>query len=137
MSFNSREYEWADITVIAGGVDLLTIRAVKYKKKVEQEPVYAKGREPFAIQKGNASYEGELEVLKSGFDALEDAAGGDITTARFDLLVAYGNPANGDVIRTNRILNISIGENEEAAKQGDKFMPVTLPFLATGIQKNV
>ena len=131
--FNSREYEWADITVIAGGVDLLTIRAVKYKKKVEQEAVYAKGREPFAIQKGNASYEGELELLKSGFDQLEDAAGGDITTARFDLLVNYGNPARGDVIRTKKITNISIGDIEQAAKQGDKFMPVTLPFLATGI----
>jgi hypothetical protein len=137
MSFNSREYEWSDITVIAGGIDLLTIRAVKCKKKVEQEPIYAKGGEPFAIQKGNSSYEGELELLKSGFDALEDAAGGDITTARFDILVSYGNPLNGDVIRTNKILNISIGESEEAAKQGDKFMPVTLPFLATGFKKNV
>ena len=137
MSFNSREYEWADITVIAGGVDLLTIRAVKYKKKVEQEAVYAKGREPIAIQRGNASYEGELELLKSGFNALEDAAGGDITTARFDILVSYGNPANGDVLRTDKLLNISIGENETASKQGDKFMPVTLPFMATGIKKNV
>ncbi|WP_264522143.1 hypothetical protein [Flavobacterium sp. N1994] len=137
MSFNSREYEWADITVSAGGIDLLAIRAVKYKKKVEQEGIYAKGREPYAIQKGNASYEGELELLKGGFDQLEDAAGGDITTARFDILVHYGNPANGDVMRTNKITGVSIGENEEASKQGDKFMPVTLPFLALGIKKNV
>ncbi len=137
MSFNSREYEWADVTVVAAGVDLLSIRAVKYKKKVEQEAVYAKGREPFAIQKGNASYEGELELLKSGFNALEDAAGGDITTARFDILVSYGNPLNGDVLRTDKILNVSIGENETASKQGDKFMPVTLPFMATGLKKNV
>jgi hypothetical protein len=131
--FNSREYEWADITVIAGGVDILTIRAIKFKKKVEQEAVYAKGREPFAIQKGNAAYEGEFEVLKSGFDQLEDAAGGDITNARFDIQVHYGNPAKGDVMRTKKITNISIGECEQAAKQGDKFMPVTVPFLATGI----
>jgi hypothetical protein len=137
MSFNSREYEWADITVVVGGVDLLSIRAVKYKKKREQEAIYAKGSEPFAIQKGNSSYEGELELLKSGFDALEDAAGGDITDLRADLLISYGNPANGDAIRTDKVVNISIGESESAAKQGDKFMPVTLPFLATGIKKNV
>lgn len=135
--FNSREYEWADITVSAGGIDLVTIRAIKAKKKVEQEAVYAKGGEPFAIQKGNASYEGEMELLKSGFDQLEDAAGGDITKARFDVLVHYGNPLNGDVMRTNKISGISIGECEEAAKQGDKFMPVTLPFMALGIKKDI
>ena len=136
-TFNSREYEYADITVSAGGIDLLTIRGVKCKKKVEQEFVYGKGREPISIQKGNASYEGELTLLKSGFDQLEDAAGGDITTARFDVLVHYGDPTKGDVMRTNKISNISIGECEEAMKQGDKFMEVTIPFLALGFKKNV
>ncbi|MBY0486171.1 MAG: hypothetical protein K2P85_03115 [Flavobacteriaceae bacterium] len=137
MSFNSREYEWADITVSAGGIDLVTIRAIKAKKKVEQEAVYAKGGEPYAIQKGNSSYEGEMELLKSGFDQLEDAAGGDITKARFDVLVHYGDPSKGDVMRTNKITGVSIGECEEAAKQGDKFMPVTIPFMALGIKKNI
>lgn len=134
--FNTREYEWADITVIFGGADLLTIRAVKIKKKREKEPIYAKGREPFAIQAGNSMYEGELELLKSGYDALEDAAGGNILDAKVDLLVCYGNPASGDFMRTKRISGVTITEVEEAAKQGDKFMPVTLPFLALGM-KNV
>jgi hypothetical protein len=134
--FNTREYEWADITVIFGGVDLLTIRAVKCKKKREKEPIYAKGRQPFAIQSGNDAYEGELELLKSGFDALEDAAGGNILDVKVDLLIAYGNPSNGDAMRIKKITGVTITEAEEAAKQGDKFMPVTLPFLALGM-KNV
>ncbi|MDN3671693.1 hypothetical protein QWY99_01255 [Flavobacterium branchiarum] len=134
--FDTREYEWADITVIFGGVDLLTIRAVKCKKKREKEPIYAKGREPFAMQSGNSSYEGELELLKSGYDALEDAAGGNILDIKVDMLISYGNPSSGDVMRTKRISGVSITEAEEAAKQGDKFMPVTLPFLALGM-KNV
>ena len=132
--FNTREYEWADITVIFGGADLLTIRAVKIKKKREKEPIYAKGREPFAIQSGNSMYEGELELLKSGYDALEDAAGGNILDIKVDMLICYGNPSTGDVMRTKRISGVSITEAEEAAKQGDKFMPVTLPFLALGMQ---
>lgn len=132
--FNSREYEWADITVVLGGADITTIRAVKYKKKREKEPIYAKGRQPFAIQSGNESYEGELEVLKSGFDALEDAAGGNILDLKVDMIVAYGNPANGDIIRVKRILGVTFTDAEEAGKQGDKFMPVTLPFLALGIK---
>lgn len=134
--FNSREYEWADVTVILGGADLLTIRAVKYKKKREKEPIYAKGRQPYAIQSGNDSYEGEIELLKSGYDALEDAAGGNILDLKVDMIVAYGNPANGDVMRTKRITGVSFSESEEAAKQGDKFMPVTLPFMALGIKND-
>ena len=134
--FNTREYEWADITVIVGGADLLTIRAVKFKKKREKEPIYAKGRQPYAIQSGNDSYEGEIELLKSGYDALEDAAGGNILDLTADMLVSYGNPSKGDVVRTKRITGVSFSESEEAAKQGDKFMPVTLPFMALGM-KNV
>ncbi|WP_379690706.1 hypothetical protein [Flavobacterium branchiarum] len=114
----------------------MTIRAVKCKKKREKEPIYAKGREPFAMQSGNSSYEGELELLKSGYDALEDAAGGNILDIKVDMLISYGNPSSGDVMRTKRISGVSITEAEEAAKQGDKFMPVTLPFLALGM-KNV
>lgn len=134
--FNSREYEWADITVVVGGADLLTIRAVKFKKKREKEPIYAKGRQPYAIQSGNDSYEGEIELLKSGYDALEDAAGGNILDLKADMIVAYGNPANGDVLRTKRITGVSFSESEEAAKQGDKFMPVTLPFMALGMKND-
>jgi len=136
MSFNSREYEWADITVIMGGVDLLTIRAIKCKKKRELEEVYAKGRQPYAIQSGNDAYEGEIELLKSGYDALEDAAGGNILDAKVDMLVCYGNPSTGDAMRTKRISGVRFSEAEEAAKQGDKFMPVTLPYKALGM-KNV
>ena len=132
--FNSREYEWADITVVLGGADLVTIRAVKFKKKREKEPIYAKGRQPYAIQGGNDSYEGEIELLKSGYDALEDAAGGNILDLKADMIVSYGNPANGDVLRTKRITGVSFSESEEAAKQGDKFMPVTLPFMALGMK---
>jgi hypothetical protein len=137
MSFNSREYEYADVSLSVGGIDIVTLRSVKAKKKAEQEAIYGKGREPIAIQRGNSSYEGEFACMKSDLDKLEDAAGGDITTARFDILVHYGNPANGDVMRTNKIFGVAVGEIEEAMKQGDKFQEVTLPFLALGIKKNV
>jgi len=132
--FNSREYEWADITVVLGGQDLTGIRAVKVKRKRETEEVYGKGREPRAIQSGNSSYEGEIEILQSDFNAIEDAAGGNILNVNLDILVCYGNPNNGDVIRTKKISGVRFGEVENAAKQGDKFMPVTLPFKALGMQ---
>lgn len=136
MSFNSREYEWADITLSFGGVEFTGIRMVKYKTKREQELIYAKGSEPHSIQKGNKSYEGEFEILQSDFNALEDASGDDITNVRGDILVSYGNPLRGDVIRTKKISSVSIGEFENEGKQGDKFMPVKIPFIALAI-KNI
>ena len=136
MAFDSREYEWADITVQFGGVDLTGIRAVKYKKKSEAEAVYAKGRDPHSIQTGNNSYDGEIEILQSDLNALEDSVGGDITTARVDILVSYGDPSKGDVMRTDKLSGIKVIEIENALKQGDKFMPMTLPFVFLRLKKN-
>lgn len=135
--FNSREYEWADLTVHIGGQDITGIRAVKYKKKVEQEGVYAKGRDPQAIQRGNNSYEGELELLQSAHIALEAASNNDITLANVDITVSFGDPTSGSAMKTDRITGVRFGETETSAKQGDKFMPHTLQFMATGIKKNV
>lgn len=134
--FNSRQYEYADVTLQFGGVDLITLRAVKFKKKIEREAIYGKGREPLSIQSGNASYEGEFEILKSDYDALEDAAGGNVLDIRTDILVHFGNPSNGDVMRTKKITGVAVTEVEQALKQGDKFMPITLPFIALG-EKNI
>ena len=41
--FNSREYEWADISVVMGGRPITGIRGIKYNIKKEKELLYAKG----------------------------------------------------------------------------------------------
>lgn len=46
MAFDSREYEWADITVILAGRDVTGLRGIKYSEKQEKEAIYAKGCEP-------------------------------------------------------------------------------------------
>lgn len=137
MAFNSREYEWADITLIVAGRDITGIRAVKYTRKIEREPVYAKGRKPKAIQSGNESYEGEFAMLKSSWDAIQDAAGGDAFTLSIDAEVGYGNPSNGDMLRTDRILGIRFTEDTIDFKQGDKFAEITVPWLALDIHKSI
>ncbi|TWI22198.1 hypothetical protein [Sphingobacterium siyangense] len=137
MAFNSREYEWADITVIAGGRDLLGIRGVKYTRKIEREAVYAKGRKAKAIQSGNESVEGELVLLQSTYNELLDSSGGDILSLSIDTEVTYGNPSRGDALRTDRLIGIRFTEEAVEFKQGDKFAEITVPFLALDIQKNV
>lgn len=135
--FNSREYEWADVTVIIGGVDVITIRAVKWTRKTEREPVYGKGRDPLAIQTGNNTYEGEFSMLQSDFDAIEAAAGDDILSLNVDCQVSFGNPANGDAMKAHRVLGARFTEDSLDIKQGDKFAEITVPWIARKIQKNV
>lgn len=135
MPFNSREYEWADITVIAGGVDLTKIRAIEYKEKTDREAVYAKGRNPHSIQSGNNSYEGKITLLQSQYETLVDAGGGSVLSLSIDVETSYGNPP--DAITTDRAVGIRFTEAGKTAKQGDKFLEIELPFICLNILNHV
>ena len=127
--FNSREYEWADITIILGGRDLTKIRAVKYKASREKEAVYGKGRKPIAIQSGNDAYDGEFALLQSEYEALKTAGGGSIMGLSLDAVVCYGNPSDGNAIQTDKLFGIQFTEAEKDWAQGDKFKEIKLPIL--------
>ena len=134
MAFNSREYEWADVTVVAAGRDITGIRAIKINRKAEREALHAKGRNPHSIQTGNKTYEGSITVLQSELIALDDAAGGDALDLAFDVLVGFGNPSLGDAIKRKRAVGVRINEIDESLKQGDKFMEIELPFICLNWQ---
>lgn len=133
--FNSREYEWADVTLLLGGKDITGARGVKYTVKQEKETVYGKGNEPIAIQKGNKSYEGEITVLQSELETIRLNGGGTVLDLQLDAVVAYGNPSNGDVMMTDVIQGIQFTEETHELKQNDKQMEVTLPFIALRVKK--
>lgn len=134
--FNSREYEWADLTLLLGGKDLTGIRGIKYTIKQEKEVVYGKGNMPIAIQKGNKSIEGEITVLQSELETMRLQSGTkSILDLQLDGVVCYGNPANGDVLVTDVVQGIQFTEEPKELKQGDKFMEITLPFIALRVSK--
>lgn len=132
--FDSREYEWADVTVIAGGRDLTGIRAVKFKKKIEREHLFAKGRKAHSIQSGNKQVEGEIALLQSEYLALQQAGKGSVLSLNIDIMVAYGNPSQGDALTTKKIIGVRFTEETEEMKQGDKFQEIKLPFLALEVK---
>ena len=68
--FNSRQYEFADVTLVLGGKDITGIRGIKYAEKQDKEVIYGKGNEPMSVQKGNKSYDGELTLLQSELESL-------------------------------------------------------------------
>ena len=73
--FNSREYEWSDVNVVAAGRPVTGIRGVKYSSKQEKKVLHAKGNKPHSIQRGNKTYDGELTVTQSEYEALRAAGG--------------------------------------------------------------
>lgn len=127
--FNSREYEWSDVNVVAAGRPMTGIRGVKYSSKQEKEALHAKGNKPHSIQRGNKTYEGELTVTQSEYEALRAAGGGDILDISIDIVVAYGNPSKGDVITTDLLMGAEFTEDNTEWKQGDKYQEKSLPFI--------
>lgn len=135
--FDSRQYEFADMTVLVGGKDIATLRGIRYTEKIEREPLYGKGRYPLAIQTGNISTDGEISLLQSELDTLVKAGGGNLFSLNVSVEINYGNPANGDVMTTDRLEGVRFTETSKELKQGDKFMEVTLPFVALRVLRNV
>jgi hypothetical protein len=128
--FDTREYEWNDTTVMIGTRTITGIRGVKYSTKQDKQPIYGKGNEPYAIQKGNKSYEGELTVNMSELLALQsESKSGSILDLQVDVTVCYGNPSQGDVMHTDKLLGVQFTEEPQEIKQGDDHSEHTLPFI--------
>lgn len=132
--FDSRQYEFADCTLELGGRTVVGFRGIKYSVKQEKEPVYGKGNEPLSIQHGNIAYEGEITLLQSELETLRKTAGGSVIKMHLDAVVAYGNPSNGDTLVTDKIRGLEFTDDTKQMKQGDKFMEITLPFIALKVE---
>lgn len=72
--FDSKECEWADMTVYLNGVKAGKITGNKYKKDRETEFLHAGGDEPLSIQRANKTYTGTLSLLKGLQDDMNRAA---------------------------------------------------------------
>ncbi|MCC8154686.1 MAG: hypothetical protein LIP01_11050 [Tannerellaceae bacterium] len=126
--FNSRQYEYADITVFMGNRDITGLRSIKYTSKQEKEAIYGKGNMPLSIQKGNKSFEGEIGLLQSELEALT-GDGQSLLDLEFKIVVTYGNPSNGDTLVIDELIGVQFTEETKEMKQGDKFMEITLPIM--------
>ncbi len=127
--FNSREYQWSDITLTVGGRIIEGLRAIEYKDTKEKEALYGKGDQPISIQHGNVSHEGSLTVLRSEYQALRDAGGGTILDMQVDITISYGDPAKGDVMKTDKLIGVEFTEEPDSFSQGDKNSEHQLPFI--------
>ncbi|MDR0829845.1 MAG: hypothetical protein LBN95_07020 [Prevotellaceae bacterium] len=134
-TINGKQYEWADIDIVVGGMHVSTQQAISYKRAIEKTAIYGKGRQPIAIQKGNASYEGKISLLQGELEAMEiaaTAAGSDLLEISFDIVVGYIDDAT---VSYDYIRGAQFTEYEKGMSQGDANMVIELPFTALGIGK--
>lgn len=129
MAFNSNEYSWCDISAVIGGRILEGLTAIEYSIKQDKELIYGRGCDPHAIGRGNKSGEGKLTVLQSEYEAMvRDAKNNDILSLTIDIPISYV-PQDGGPIVNDILKNVEFTEDAKKANQGDKNMPVELPFL--------
>lgn len=132
--FDSRQYQWSDLTLELGGRVITGFRGLKYSSKQEKELLHGKGNRPMSVQRGNITFEGEITLLQSELETLRKLGAGSILGLHLDGTAVYGDPANGDTIITDKILGIEFTEDPKEMKQGDKNMEVTLPFICLDIR---
>jgi hypothetical protein len=133
--YSSKQYEWNDISVNVLGRTIKGLRAIKYTIKQDKKVIYGRGNKPLAIQSGNKSFEGEVEMLQSEVDGLVAVAksknpNAHLTDINFDIVWSF---ANGNDIQTRVIEGVEVTEYDNSIKQGDIEMPVVLKFIALDV----
>lgn len=135
--FDSKECEWADMSIFFAGSPLVKVRGLKYKASKSKTLLHGAGDEPICIQSGNRTFEGQIKVLKGALDdmntAARNAGGADVLDMQFDIVVTY-KPAVGRALQTDVLIGVEIKDFEKGWEQGAKNMDITLPIVFMGLQ---
>jgi hypothetical protein len=111
MEFNSKEYTFCNLEVIAFGRPIITLQGLEYKSKKEKKVLKAAGGRNKAIQHGTRDYEGTLTILQSDMIALDREAKSkgykDILDVDFDIVVSY-IPDNSPALSVDKVIAASI-----------------------------
>ncbi|MCQ2250015.1 MAG: hypothetical protein MJZ66_02780 [Bacteroidales bacterium] len=139
-TFDAKEYDFHDITLLVGGQKIDDITNIEYTKSQTKTAIYGKGRDPKAIQRGQRSVSGTISMLQSAYETMQALAPNhEILDLHVDATVCYGNPAKGDLLIMDLIHGIEFTEIKKGMSNTDDNMTVELPFVALSIehQKNL
>jgi len=136
---HTNEFAWSHTTVKLLGATLIGIDGWGFNKKFDKEVIYGAGDEPLDIQPGNKSYDGTLDLKKYEVDKLNDAALAagyeDITEVPHEAITIVTSFKKSQVDKTRTIVatGVAFSALPQSMKQGDKQMPINLPFVAIKI----
>lgn len=130
--FDSKECEWADLTLYLNGAKVVKIQGLRARRSQEKEFLYAAGNEPGDIQSGNKGGDGTLTLLKGAADnirrAIAAAGGIDIMDARF-VIVADFAPKGNRIAQSNTYNGVEFTEDPLDLVQNQNSIPIPIPFL--------
>lgn len=139
MAFNSNQYAWVDIQVVMLGRPIAGLTSFKYKVSRTKTNIYAKGDKPFARTRGNKEYEGEIGILQSELEAIQEGLpkGQDITDIPpFDIIYSYA-PVLGGKITTDIAKGVEFTELEKGMGQNAPNMELVLPIIMGDVEYSV
>lgn len=135
---NGTEYGWGDILIYMWGQPVLRARAIEYKVTQKQEPLYASGREPHAIQCGEMGYTGSLTVLQSELEAFNRTARAkgykNIVGMSSDVVVQY---MKDGIVTVDKVNGACFSEFVKGQKTGDLQSEHALPFNALSVDEGL
>ncbi|MCF8218705.1 MAG: hypothetical protein K9J21_06955 [Bacteroidales bacterium] len=139
-SFDSKEYAWKDIDVMALGRIIGGLEDVSYTRSVDKERRYGRGNKARSIQTGNEEISGSITVHQSELSGMNQAAKeagfNDITEVPLDLIVRYAS--TGEIVQTiDKIQRAEVSEYQKGMSQGDKYSAIELPFIALALQEDI
>jgi len=120
------------------GRPVIGATGVSYTETQEKTNVYARGVKPVARTRTNKEYEGEVQLLQSELEALQETAGkgnsiNDIPP--FDITVVYNGGDNG-ALKTDILKACEFNKVEKSIEQGDSNMEISLPIIIGDIKYN-
>ena len=131
--FDTKDFEWKDITVTIGGAKVNKLRNIKFKTAQEKDYLHGAGDDPLSIQSGNRTYPGTIEITAIALRDLNAAAiaagGRDALDLKFDVVVSYRAAVNRPLL-LRTLIGVELEEFEEGMAQGEKFSTISLPFKA-------
>lgn len=137
MAVNTDQYQWKDISAVAGGRPVPGLIGIKYGEKVEREYIYARGDKPQAILDKNRSYEGEIKVLQSELEAfIRSSPAKSILDLTLDTLTVAYAPVGG-LPTVDQLVNVKFMESFKEMNQSDSHMEVTLPIMFLDLKHDI
>lgn len=137
MAFKSSEYAWSDMQIVIGGRPITGVVEVSYELERPTTKIFGAGKKAHSRTQGNEEATGEIVLLQSEFEALQEAAGPgkNITDLEFDIVVHYAKSIEGRQ-KTDILENCVVTKISKGMKQGDPNMPVKLPLDIGDIKYN-
>jgi len=129
MAFNTKQFEYKDITLVVGGEEIVGFTDVKFKRARDKEFLKGRGDKAHGIQAGDVEFTGELKLWQSTYEKLQDKApDGDITLLEFEVIVMFAKK-NTDKISGYRLSGCETTEDELGMASGDKKSEIALPLM--------